>query len=323
MRARRAVVTGGSGFLGSHLCERLLAEGYQVLALDNFITGNPQNLEHLLSDPAFRLIRCDVSEYIHVTGPVDFVLHFASPASPVDYLRWPIATLKVGSIGTIHALGLARDKGARFLLASTSETYGDPLVHPQPETYWGNVNPVGPRGVYDEAKRFAEAMTMAYRNDKNVNTAIVRIFNTYGERMRPDDGRAIPTFVSQALRGLPITVAGDGSQTRSVCYVDDLIDGIVRLLHSNCAGPMNIGNPNEISMYDLALLIRELVGSTSDIVFIDRPVDDPCVRRPDIDLARSSIGWEPQVNLRTGLDRTITWFREELGVAFEDPALAV
>jgi dTDP-glucose 4,6-dehydratase len=317
------VVTGGSGFLGSHLCGRLLAEGYQVLALDNFLTGTPQNLEHLLSDPAFRLLRCDVSEYIHVTGPVDFVLHFASPASPVDYLRWPIATLKVGSLGTLHALGLAREKGARFLLASTSETYGDPQVHPQPESYWGHVNPVGPRGVYDEAKRFAEAMTMAYRNSKNVDTAIVRIFNTYGERMRPDDGRAIPTFVSQALRGEPITVAGDGSQTRSVCYVDDLVEGLVRLLHSDCTGPMNIGNPNEISMHSLALVVRDLVGSDSEIVFVERPVDDPCVRQPDISLARASLGWEPLVDLRTGLERTITWFREELGIQSAAQEVAV
>src|SRR5215211_2734258 len=258
---RRAVVTGGAGFLGSHLCHRLLADGYHVTCLDNFLTGAPANVGHLLEHDRFRLVRADVTEFIHVVGTVDVVLHFASPASPVDYLQLPIHTLKVGSIGTLHALGLAREKGARFLLASTSECYGDPQVHPQPETYWGNVNPIGPRGVYDEAKRFGEAMTMAYRNTHGVDTAIVRIFNTFGPRMRPFDGRAIPTFIRQALAGTPITVAGDGRQTRSVCYVDDLIEGIVRLLHSDLPGPVNIGNPRELTVLELAEIIRELTAS--------------------------------------------------------------
>ena len=310
MAGRRAVVTGGAGFLGSHLCERLLSEGYEVVCLDNLVTGNPANVEHLLPEAAFRLVRADVTEYLHVGGPVDAVLHFASPASPVDYLQLPIETLKVGSIGTLHALGLAREKKARFLLASTSETYGDPQVHPQPETYWGHVNPVGPRGVYDEAKRFGEAMTMAYRRTHGVDTAIVRIFNTYGPRMRPNDGRAIPTFISQALRGEALTVAGDGKQTRSVCYVDDLIDGIVRLLHSSLAGPVNIGNPEEESVLDLAERIRRLVGSSSEVTFVPRPEDDPTVRQPDITLARTQLGWAPQVEVEEGLKKTIAWFRE-------------
>jgi len=304
----RAVVTGGAGFLGSHLCERLLDEGYDVVCLDNFLTGSPRNVEHLLERPGFRLIRADVSDYVHVTGPVDAVLHFASPASPIDYLKLPIHTLKVGSIGTLHTLGLAREKGARYLLASTSETYGDPQVHPQPETYWGHVNPVGPRGVYDEAKRFAEALTMAYRRTHGVDTAIVRIFNTFGERMRPDDGRAIPTFIRQALMDEQMTVAGDGSQTRSICYVDDLVDGILRLLHSDHPGPMNIGNPHELSVLDLARWIRDLSGSSSEIAFVERPEDDPLVRQPDITLARQVLGWEPKVPIEEGLRRTITWF---------------
>ena len=309
MMKRRAVVTGGAGFLGSHLCERLLDDGYAVVALDNFCTGGAGNTAHLVECDGFRLVGTDVSDYIHVPGKVDIVLHFASPASPIDYLKLPIATLKVGSIGTMHALGLARAKGARFLLASTSETYGDPLVHPQPEAYWGNVNPVGPRGVYDEAKRFAESLTMAYRNAHGVNTAIVRIFNTFGPRMRPDDGRAIPTFVNQALAGLPLTVAGDGSQTRSVCYVDDLIEGICRLLHSDLSGPMNIGNPHEVTMLELAETIRELAGSTSPMTFIPRPQDDPEVRQPDITFARNELAWEPKVDINDGLLRTIEWFR--------------
>jgi len=302
-------VTGGSGFLGSHLCERLLDEGHEVVVLDNFVTGTPGNVEHLRERSGFKLIRCDVTEYIHVPGPVDEVLHFASPASPIDYLLLPIETLKVGSIGTLHALGLAKEKGSRFLLASTSETYGDPQIHPQPETYWGHVNPVGPRGVYDEAKRYAEALTMAYRRTHNVDTAIVRIFNTYGPRMRPDDGRAIPTFIRQALRGERVTVAGDGSQTRSVCYVDDLVTGILRLLRSDLPGPVNIGNPYELSMLDLARRITDLVGSNSGIDFIERPTDDPTVRQPDITLARTYLGWEPTVSLDDGLGRTIEWFR--------------
>ena len=305
----RTVVTGGAGFLGSHLCEQLLADGHEVLALDNFLTGTPANVEHLLPHDRFRLIKCDITEYVHVPGPVDQVLHFASPASPIDYLLLPIETMKVGSIGTLHALGLAKEKGARILLASTSETYGDPQVHPQPETYWGHVNPVGPRGVYDEAKRFAEALTMAYRRTHQVDTAIVRIFNTFGPRMRPNDGRAIPTFIRQALKGEPITVAGDGSQTRSVCYVDDLIDGLLRLLRSELTGPVNIGNPHELSMLALAEKVRDLTGSSSQIAFIDRPTDDPTVRQPDITLASSQLGWTPQIDLDTGLTRTIDWFR--------------
>jgi dTDP-glucose 4,6-dehydratase len=305
----RVVVTGGAGFLGSHLCERLLGEGHEVVALDNFLTGRPANVEHLLEHDGFQLIKADITHYVHVPGPVDQILHFASPASPIDYLHLPIETLKVGSIGTLHTLGLAKEKGARFLLASTSETYGDPQVHPQPETYWGHVNPVGPRGVYDEAKRYAEALTMAYRRTHAVDTAIVRIFNTYGERMRPRDGRAIPTFIRQALRGEPITVAGDGSQTRSVCYVDDLVEGILRLLRSDLPGPVNIGNPHELTMLELAERIRELAKSDSQIVFIERPEDDPTVRQPDITLARTALGWEPQVPLDQGLARTIEWFR--------------
>jgi dTDP-glucose 4,6-dehydratase len=307
--ALRAVVTGGAGFLGSHLCERLLLDGYEVICLDNFCTGAPRNVAHLTELGHFRLISTDLSEFVHVVGKVDVVLHFASPASPVDYLQLPIQTLKVGSIGTLHALGLAKEKGARFVLASTSEVYGDPQVHPQPESYWGHVNPVGPRGVYDEAKRFSEAMTMAYRSSHRLDTGIVRIFNTYGPRMRPNDGRAIPTFVRQALRQEPITVAGDGSQTRSVCYVDDLVDGIVRMTRSGHSGPMNIGNPDEFSVLALAEMVRDLAGSHSPIEFVERPVDDPTVRQPDISLARAELGWEPQVDVRLGLRRTISWFR--------------
>jgi dTDP-glucose 4,6-dehydratase len=307
------VVTGGAGFLGSHLCERLLLEGYEVLCLDNFLTGSPANVEHLIGDRAFSLVRVDVTDYIHVPGPVDAVLHFASPASPLDYLQLPIETMKVGSVGTLHALGLAKDKGARFLLASTSETYGDPQVHPQPETYWGHVNPVGPRGVYDEAKRFSEALTMAYRRTHGVDTKIVRIFNTHGPRMRPNDGRAIPAFAMQALTGQPITVAGDGRQTRSIIYVDDQVEGIVRLLHSDLAGPVNIGNPYEASILHLAQTVKRLAGSDSEIVFVPRPEDDPTVRQPDIALAREALGWEPKVDYEEGLRRTINWFREQLG----------
>jgi dTDP-glucose 4,6-dehydratase len=303
------VITGGAGFLGSHLCERLLHDGYEVLCLDNFLTGTPNNVEHLLAHDRFRLLKVDVTDWIHISGPIDAVLHFASPASPADYLQLPIQTLKVGSVGTFHAVGLAQEKGARFLLASTSEVYGDPQVHPQPETYWGHVNPVGPRGVYDEAKRFAEAMTVAYRDHREVDAAIVRIFNTFGPRMRPDDGRAIPTFISQALRGEPITVAGDGSQTRSVCYVDDLVDGIVLLLQSDLPGPVNIGNPHEFSVLQLAELIRELAGSSSSIEFVALPQDDPLVRRPDITVATRDLGWTPRVDVDDGLRRTIDWFR--------------
>jgi dTDP-glucose 4,6-dehydratase len=303
------VITGGAGFLGSHLCERLLRDGYEVLCLDNFLTGTPNNVEHLLGDDRFRLLKVDVTDWIHISGPVDAVLHFASPASPADYLQLPIQTLKVGSVGTFHAVGLAQEKGARFLLASTSEVYGDPQVHPQPETYWGHVNPVGPRGVYDEAKRFAEAMTVAYRDHREVDAAIVRIFNTFGPRMRPNDGRAIPTFISQALRGEPLTVAGDGSQTRSVCYVDDLVEGLVRLLQSDLPGPVNIGNPHELAVLELAELIRDLAGSSSSIEFVALPQDDPLVRRPDITVATRDLGWTPQVDVEDGLRRTIDWFR--------------
>jgi dTDP-glucose 4,6-dehydratase len=310
MNRRRAAVTGGAGFLGSHLCERLLDEGYEVICLDDFSTGNAGNVEHLLERAGFRLVRADVTQFVHISNDLDAVLHFASPASPIDYLQMPLHTLKVGSIGTFHALGLAREKNARFLIASTSECYGDPLVHPQPESYWGNVNPVGPRGVYDEAKRFSEALTMAYRKSHQVNTAIVRIFNTFGPRMRPGDGRAIPTFIRQALAGEPLTVAGDGNQTRSVCYVDDLIEGVVRLLHSDLAGPMNIGNPWEFTVLELAELIRDLTGSSSPITFVPRPQDDPTVRQPDITFARTALGWEPAVDVKDGLLRTIEWFRQ-------------
>ena len=306
---KRAVVTGGAGFLGSHLCERLLGEGYEVVCLDNFLTGTPTNVSHLVGDNDFHLVRADVSEFIHVPGRVDYVLHFASPASPVDYLELPIHTLKVGSIGTLHTLGLAREKGARYLLASTSEAYGDPLVHPQPETYWGNVNPVGPRGVYDEAKRFAEALTMAYRRTHELDTGIVRIFNTFGPRMRPKDGRAIPAFITQALAGAPMTVHGDGSQSRSICFVDDLIEGVSRMLHTDFDGPVNLGNPHEVSMLELAHWIRDLADSTSEIVFAPRPVDDPTVRRPDITLAQGVLRWEPVIPIADGLARTIAWFR--------------
>jgi len=306
---QRAVITGGAGFLGSHLAERLLDADVDVICIDNFLTGTPDNVAHLQGRDGFRLLRGDVTDHISVPGPVDYVLHFASPASPIDYAELPIETLKVGSIGTLHTLGLAKDKGARYLLASTSETYGDPLVHPQPETYWGNVNPVGPRACYDEAKRFAEAMTMSYRTRHGVDTAIMRIFNTYGPRMRPNDGRAIPTFVRQALAGDPLTVAGDGSQTRSVCYVDDLIEGALRLLFSNLAGPVNIGSPHEMTMLEVAELVRELTASGSDIEFIDRPQDDPSVRQPDIEIARTELGWEPAIPVREGLHRTIAWFR--------------
>jgi dTDP-glucose 4,6-dehydratase len=312
---QRTVVTGGAGFLGSHLCETLLAQGHEVIALDNFLTGTPANVEHLRENDRFRLVKCDVTEFVHVPGPVDQVLHFASPASPIDYLELPIETMKVGSLGTLHALGLAKEKGARFLLASTSETYGDPQVHPQPESYWGHVNPVGPRGVYDEAKRFSEALTMAYRRTHDVDTAIVRIFNTHGPRMRPNDGRAIPAFASQALTGRPITVAGDGSQTRSIIYVDDLIAGILKLMRSDLAGPVNIGNPHETSVLFLAETIKRLTGSSSEIVFIDRPVDDPTVRQPDITLARTELGWEPQVGYEQGLERTLRWFASHRDLA--------
>lgn len=309
----RTVITGGAGFLGRHLCARFLAEGHEVVCIDNFVTGSPRNVQEFLEHPRFTLMRYDVTGYLHVAGRVDNVLHFASPASPIDYLELPIETMKVGSIGTLHALGLARDKGARFLLASTSEVYGDPQVHPQPESYWGHVNPVGPRGVYDEAKRFGEAIVMAYRRTHGLDTAILRIFNTHGPFMRPNDGRAIPTFVNQALAGQPITVAGDGTQTRSIIYVDDLIEGIYRLLTSDQPGPMNIGNPHEVSMLELARTIVDLVGSDSEIRFIPRPVDDPTVRKPDISLAQRELGWQPRIPLEVGLSKTIAYFRDLAG----------
>lgn len=305
-----AVLTGGAGFLGSHLAERLLNQDVDVTVLDNFSTGSPEDVAHLLGRNGFRLIELDVTNYISIPGPVDYVLHFASPASPVDYAELPIQTMKVGSLGTLNTLGLAMEKGARFLLASTSEAYGDPLVHPQPETYWGNVNPVGPRGCYDEAKRFAEALTTSYRTKHGVNTAIMRIFNTYGPRMRPNDGRAIPNFITQALAGRPLTVQGDGSQTRSVCYVDDLIDGALRLLFSDLAGPVNIGNPHEMTVLELAELIRELTGSGSPVSFIERAQDDPAQRQPDITIARTKLRWEPRIDVRDGLLATIAWFRD-------------
>ncbi len=309
---RRAVVTGGAGFLGSHLCEHLLDRGVEVVCLDNFLTGSPENVLHLMERTGFRLVRCDVTDYVHVPGPVDLVLHFASPASPLDYLKMPIETLKVGSIGTLHTLGLAREKGARYVLASTSEVYGDPLVHPQPEEYWGNVNPVGPRGVYDEAKRYPEALTTAYRSSRGTDTGIVRIFNTYGPRMRADDGRAIPAFVGQALSGRPLTVAGSGSQTRSICYVDDTVTGILAMAFSDHAGPVNIGSPEELSMLRLAEWIVELTGSDSPIEFIDLPVDDPKVRRPDTTRAEQLLGWRPRIPSEEGLRRTVDWFAGQL-----------
>ncbi|MCC5785014.1 epimerase [Kocuria sp. CCUG 69068] len=311
---RRAVVTGGTGFLGSHLCTELRRREVEVVCLDNFLTGSAANIGHLVGDPGFRLVQCDVTDYVHVPGDVDLVLHFASPASPIDYLKLPIHTLKVGSIGTHHALGLAKDKGARFVLASTSEVYGDPQVHPQAESYWGHVNPVGPRGVYDEAKRFAEALTVAYRAEHGVDTAIVRIFNTFGPRMRPFDGRAIPTFIRQALAGEPLTVAGDGAQTRSVCYVSDLVRGILALADSGHSGPMNIGNPHELSVLQIAHDVIAATGTSSGVEFVERPVDDPMVRRPDTTLATEVLGWAPEVPWPVGLERTVEWFREGAGL---------
>ena len=300
-----AVVTGGAGFLGSHLCERLLAEGWEVVCVDNLLTGDAGNLAGVLERTGFRLVNASVSEELKIDGRVDWVLHFASPASPRDYLEYPIQTLKVGALGTLHCLGLAKAKGAGLLLASTSEVYGDPKVHPQPETYWGNVNPIGPRSVYDEAKRYAEAITMAYNRVHGIPVKIIRIFNTYGPRMRLDDGRAVPTFVGQAMRGEPITVHGDGSQTRSLCYVDDLVEGVWRFLNSDQTGPMNLGNPNEVTILELAERVRTLTGSRSEIEFAPRPVDDPEVRCPDIGLARAKLSWEPIVSLSEGLTRTI------------------
>ena len=312
---KTSVVTGGAGFLGSHLCDRLLAEGHSVICIDNLITGDTANIAHLFGNARFRFFQHDVTEYIFLDGNVDYVFHFASPASPIDYLKFPIQTLKVGSLGTHKALGLAKAKNARFFLASTSEVYGDPEIHPQVEEYWGNVNPVGPRGVYDEAKRFAEAMTMAYQRYHNVETRIVRIFNTYGDRMRIDDGRAIPAFISQALRGEDVTVFGDGSQTRSVCYVSDLIDGIFKLMLSEYTLPMNIGNPAELTMLQLANEIVQLTRSQSKIVFRELPQDDPRIRQPNIAKAKDMLGWEPRVPRHEGLKRTIEYFKRRLKLA--------
>ncbi len=308
----RALVTGGAGFLGSHLCDALLAKGIEVVCMDNLITGNLKNIEHLVGRDHFVFVKHDVCNFIHVPGRLDYILHFASPASPKDYLELPIQTLKVGSLGTHKALGLAKERKARFLLASTSEVYGDPNVHPQPETYWGNVNPVGPRGVYDEAKRFAEALVMAYHRFHGVETRIVRIFNTYGPRMRLDDGRALPAFMSQGLKGEPITVFGDGSQTRSFTYVDDLVEGILKLLFSDEVEPVNIGNPREMSILQFAELVRDLTGGKSEIVFKPLPVDDPKVRQPDITKARKVLGWEPKVQVEEGLRITLEYFKREI-----------
>jgi dTDP-glucose 4,6-dehydratase len=307
-----SIITGGSGFLGSHLSDRLLKEGHRVIAIDNLITGNVANIEHLAGNPDFKFIRHDVTEYIFVPGKVDYVWHFASPASPIDYLRIPIPTLKVGSLGTHNALGLAREKGASFLLASTSECYGDPLIHPQTEDYWGNVNPIGPRGVYDEAKRFAEAITMAYHRFHQMNTHIVRIFNTYGPRMRLNDGRVVPAFIGQALTGEPMTIFGDGSQTRSFCFVSDLIDGIFRLMMSGFHEPVNIGNPREMTIREFGEEIRRITGTQSQIEQKPLPVDDPKVRQPDITRARKVLGWEPKVEFDTGIRETIEFFRDKV-----------
>ena len=307
----RILITGGAGFIGSHLCERFIAEGHRVLCVDNFITGHESNLRLLMGRPSFELIRHNISLPLEVAGPLDYVLHFASPASPPDYLRYPIPTMKVGSLGTLSALGIAKAKGAKFLLASTSEVYGDPQVHPQPESYWGHVNPVGPRGVYDEAKRFAEALTMAYHREHRINTRIVRIFNTYGPRMRKEDGRAIPNFITQALLGKPITVYGDGSQTRSFCYITDLVGGIRRLMDSPQHDPVNLGNPQEMTLLDLARTILRLTGSSSPIEHRPLPVDDPKVRCPDTRLASDKLSWRAQVPLEEGLVLTIDWFRSK------------
>lgn len=315
----KVLITGAAGFLGSHLCDRFLADGHAVVGLDNFLTGHPDNIAHLIGHERFSFVRHNISEFTYIAGALDGVLHFASPASPVDYLQMPIQTLKVGSLGTHNALGIALAKGARFFLASTSEVYGDPLVHPQPESYWGNVNPIGPRGCYDEAKRFAEAMTMAYQRAQGVDTRIVRIFNTYGPRMRPGDGRVVSNFIVQALQGQPLTVYGDGSQTRSFCYIADEIEGLYRLYHSAERMPVNIGNPHEFTVRQLAELVVELTGTSAPIISLPLPADDPKVRKPDITRARALLGWDPAVQLREGLVRTIEYFRGLSGSARMQP----
>ena len=312
LNRQTAVITGGAGFLGSHLCEKLIENDIKVICIDNLLTGDLRNIEHLFGNPFFEFIKHDVTNFIHVKGNVNYVLHLASPASPIDYLQLPIQTLKVGSLGTHKALGLAKEKGARFLIASTSEVYGDPLINPQTEDYWGNVNPIGPRGVYDEAKRFAESMTMAYHRYHNLETRIVRIFNTYGPRMRLNDGRALPAFLSQALNNEDVTVFGDGSQTRSFCYVDDLIEGIYRLLMSNEIDPVNIGNPTEITIKQFAEEVIELTGSTSKIIYKDLPQDDPKLRRPNIERAKQILNWTPKIDRKEGLIKTIEYFRKRI-----------
>ncbi len=309
---KKVLITGGAGFIGSHLCERLIKEGYRVICMDNLITGKKENISHLLNNPNFKFIQHDVSKYINIEEDLDYILHFASPASPIDYQLYPIQTLKVGSLGTHNTLGLAKAKKAKYLLASTSEVYGDPLVNPQKEDYWGNVNCVGPRGVYDEAKRFAEAITLAYHRTHKIDTKIARIFNTFGERMRKDDGRAVPNFITQALNNQPLTIYGDGSQTRSFCYIDDLVDGIYKLMLSGLNEPVNLGNPNEITILNLAKKIIKLANSKSKIVHKPLPVDDPKIRCPDIEKAKSELSWLPQVNLEEALIKTITWFKNTL-----------
>lgn len=309
---KRIVITGAAGFLGSHLCDKYIDLGYEVIGIDNFLTGNVKNIEHLFALKEFTFLNHDVTKYVHIPGKVDYILHFASPASPIDYLQMPIQTLKVGSLGTHNMLGVAKDKGARMLIASTSEVYGDPLIHPQHEEYWGNVNPIGPRGVYDEAKRFQEAITMAYHTYHNVETRIVRIFNTYGPRMRADDGRALPTFFSQAMKGEDITVFGDGSQTRSFCYVSDLVEGISRLLLSDYAHPVNIGNPVEITIKQAAEEVIKLTGTDSKIIYKDLPKDDPKIRQPDITRAKTILDWTPKVGREEGLKLTYEYFKEVL-----------
>ncbi len=310
----RVLITGAAGFIGSHLCEKFLEEGHEVIGLDNFLTGSPDNIAHLFRNPRFTFYKYDVTNFIYVSGDLELILHFACPASPVDYMNHPIHTMKVDSLGTLHTLGLAREKSARYLLASTSEVYGNPTVHPQPETYWGNVNPLGPRSVYDEAKRFSEALTMAYHREHGIDVRIARIFNTYGPRMRMNDGRVIPNFVCQALTGRPLTVYGDGTQTRSFCYIDDLVEGIYLLaVQDDLAGEVfNLGNPEELKVLDLARLVLEVSGSTSQIVFRERPPDDPDRRRPDISKAKKILGWEPKTGVREGIRRTVEWFRRKL-----------